>query len=60
MKEPPKLESIIPTGSSEHYKVLALDEDRIKLQVDNLKGEPVAFDMLKTPDRIPGKLLPMD
>lgn len=60
MKEPPKLESIIPTGSSERYKVLALDEDQIKLQVDNLNGEPVAFDMLKTSDRIPGKLLPMD
>ena len=47
-------------GSSERYKVLELEEDKIKLQVDNLKGEPVAFDMLKTPERNPGKLLPMD
>ncbi|MEL1090144.1 hypothetical protein [Pseudomonas sp. OB66] len=60
MKEPPQLESVIPMGSSERYKVLELEEDKIKLQVDNLKGEPVAFDMLKTPERNPGKLLPMD
>ncbi|GAB7533632.1 hypothetical protein PS3A_60480 [Pseudomonas sp. 3A(2025)] len=60
MKEPPKLESVIPMGSSERYKVLELEEDKIKLQVDNLKGEPVAFDMLKTPERNPGKLMPMD
>ncbi|SIS05825.1 hypothetical protein SAMN05878276_1837 [Aquipseudomonas alcaligenes] len=60
MKEPPKLESIIPMGSSERYKVVALEEDRIKLQVDNLQGEPIAFDMLKTPERNPGKLLPRD
>lgn len=60
MKEPPKLESVIPMGSSELYKVLALEEDQIKLQVDNLKGEPIAFEMLKTPERNPGKRLPMD
>lgn len=43
----------IPTGSSELYKVLSLNEDKIEVEVANLQGTPIKFAMIKTKKRMP-------
>lgn len=48
--EPPKFADI-PQGTPEHFRVHSIEDNRITLSVSDLDGNPVTFDMLRTPKR---------
>lgn len=41
----------IPQGTPEHFRVHSIEDNRITLSVSDLDGNPVTFDMLRTPKR---------
>ncbi|TLX63724.1 hypothetical protein DN820_10100 [Stutzerimonas nosocomialis] len=51
MGEPAKFAEI-PQGTPEHFQVHWIEHNRITLSVSDLDGNPVTFDMLRTPKRI--------
>jgi hypothetical protein len=51
--KPPKITAQLPPGTPETYKTLLITQERISLQVDDLAGNPITFDMTRTKNRLP-------
>ena len=51
--KPQKITDSMPQGMPERFEVLSMEPNKITMQVSDLQGNPITFDMVRTHKRIP-------